>query len=86
MEELNISRRTLQRWIDDMEIHPLEFEDHLKVFLTLPNMERLREYAKVMRTRNPILISRYRTAVETDNTRVLMKIRKELHDNAEERR
>ncbi len=78
MAELDISRRTLQRWIDDMEIKPLEFEDHLKVFLTLPNMERLREYSKVMRTRNPVLISRYRIAIETDNTRILAKIRKEL--------
>ena len=78
MAELNISRRTLQRWIDDMEIEPLEFEDHLKVFLTLPNMERLREYAKVMHTRNQVLICRYRTAIETDNSRTIAKIRKEL--------
>ena len=78
MAELDISRRTLQRWIDDMEIKPMEFEYHLKVFLTLPNMEKLREYSKVMRTRNSILINRYRNAIATDNTRVLNKIRKSL--------
>lgn len=78
MSELNISRRTLQRWIDDMGIAPLEFEDHLKVFLTLPHMEVLREYSKVMRTRSPVLIARYRTAIETDNVKILAKIRKEL--------
>ena len=78
MAELDISRRTLQRWIDDMEIEPLEFEDHLKVFLTLPHMERLREYAKVMRTRALPIINRYRTAITTNNTKVLQKIRKEL--------
>ena len=78
MAELDISRRTLQRWIDDMEIEPLEFEDHLKVFLTLPHMERLREYARVMRTRTLPIINRYRTAITTNNTKVLQKIRKEL--------
>ena len=78
MAELKISRRTLQRWIDDMEITPLEFEDHLKVFLALPHMERLREYAKVMHTRDLQLINRYRTAIETDNYRILLKIRKGL--------
>lgn len=80
MSELDISRRTLQRWIDDMEILPMEFEDHLKVFLSLPSMERLREYSKVMQTKNSILINRYRTAVATGNIRMLNKIRKGLID------
>jgi len=78
MTELSISRRTLQRWIDDMEISPLEFPDHLKVFLTLPQMDTLREYSKVMHTRNNSLINRYRKAVVTGNARMLAKIRKEL--------
>jgi hypothetical protein len=78
MAELNISRRTLQRWIDDMEITPLEFPDHLKVFLTGPHMDILREYSKVMKTRNNVLIARFRKAVITGNARLLAKIHKEL--------
>lgn len=78
MSELSISRRTLQRWIDDMEIDPAKFDDHLKVFLTLPQMERLREYCKVMHTRNMEVIGRYRIAVTTDNNRLLAKVRKGL--------
>ena len=78
MAELKISRRTLQRWIDDMNIEPLEFEDQLKVFLTLPHVERLREYAEVMRTRDNELIGMYRRAVETDDPTLLARIRKKL--------
>lgn len=61
-----------------MEITPHEFPDHLKVFLGLPHMQILREYARVMKTRNNMLITRFRKAVLTDNTRILAKIRKEL--------
>lgn len=78
MADLHISRRTLQRWLDDLSIDSLEFNDHLKVFLTLPHMLRLREYGRFMRTRNQSLIDRYRTASETDNVRWLGRLRKEL--------
>ena len=78
MADLKISRRTLQRWIDDLDIHSLEFEDHLRVFLTLPNIVQLREYRTLMRTRNQSLINRYRDALQTGNTRRLAGIRKEL--------
>lgn len=77
MEQLQISRRTLQRWIDDMEIKPLEFEDQLRVFLTLPNIVLLTEYGKVMRTKDQVLITRYRKAIQTGNTRWLNKFRRE---------
>lgn len=80
MAELKISRRTLQRWIDDMNIEPMCFEDHLKVFLTLPQYERLQEYHSVMKTRNMELIRRYRLAVDTDNTHLLARVRKKLQE------
>ena len=80
MADLRISRRTLQRWLDDLDIHSLEFEDHLKVFLTLPHIVQLREYGKLMRTRNQPLINRYREALQTGNTRRMARIRKELSE------
>jgi hypothetical protein len=78
MADLRISRRTLQRWIDDMNIEPLVFEDQMKVFLTLPDVERLREYKQFMKTRNQDLIGRYRRAVEADNKSWIARLRKEL--------
>ena len=78
MADLKISRRTLQRWIDDLEIKSLEFEDHLKVFLTLPHVEKLREYASFMRSRNQSLIQRYRDAYVTGSTRRIARLRKDL--------
>lgn len=80
MADLRISRRTLQRWIDDMGIEPLEFEDQLKVFLTLPHVECLREYATVMRSKNTELIDAYRNAVEIDDASAIMDIRKRLSE------
>ncbi len=80
MADLRISRRTLQRWIDDLDIESLEFEDHLKVFLKLPDLEKLREYGSFMRTRNQSLIGRYRIAYETGNIRRMARLRKELAD------
>ena len=78
MELLAISRRTLQRWIDDMDIEPLEFEDHLRVFLTLPNIECLREYKKFMRTRDNVLISGYRESVKSGDPKGIARARKGL--------
>lgn len=78
MEDLQISRRTLQRWLDDLNIDSLEFEDHLRVFLTLPHLKQLREYKQFMQTRNQSLITRYREYTETENTRRLAQLRREL--------
>lgn len=78
MADLKVSRRTLQRWLDDLDIESLEFTDHLKVFLTLPQVEKLREYGKFMRTRNQSLIGRYRDAYATGNNRRLARLRKDL--------
>lgn len=78
MSMLDISRRTLQRWIDDMEIVPLVFEDHLRVFLDRPAFDRLMEYQKVMGTHSSVLIQRYRLAIRTDNKVLLTQIRKQL--------
>src|SRR3990167_11516324 len=78
MADLKVSRRTLQRWIDDLDINSLEFEDHLRVFLDLPQLQKLREYGRFMRTRNQSLITRYRTATETGNAKRLELLRKEL--------
>ena len=61
-----------------MSIKSLEFEDHLRVFLSLPHMQNLREYGKFMRTRNQSLITRYRNAYDTGNERRLARLRKEL--------
>lgn len=77
MKELRISRRTLQRWIYDLEIDSLEFEDHLKVFLTLPNIEAMRKYQVMMNTKNPTLIGRYRDAISTGDTRRQARLLKE---------
>ena len=79
MTDLDISRRTLQRWINDMDIEPLEFEEHLRVFLTLPNVQRLREYKRFMQTRNQVLINRYRDAINTGNTARITRLKKHLH-------
>ena len=78
MAELGISRRTLQRWLDDMEIDPLEFENSKKVFLTLPNLERLREYAIPMQSRNLEMAARYRHAIQTGDAKLLRRVRKDL--------
>src|SRR3990167_6523179 len=78
MAELQISRRTLQRWIDDMEV-----EDQLRVFLTLPHMQRLRDYKRVMYTKDRILISRYRMAIQTGNLTLIARIRKGLRHVSE---
>ena len=78
MTDLDISRRTLQRWINDMDIEPLEFEEHLRVFLTLPNVQRLREYKRFMQTRDQILINRYRDAIKTGNTARITRLKKSL--------
>ena len=80
MADLDISRRTLQRWIDDLDIKSLEFEDHLKVFLTLPHMQKLREYGGFMKTRNQSLIRRYRDAYKTENAQRMARLCKELVD------
>ncbi len=78
MKDLSVSRRTLQRWINDLDIEPMEFEDHLKVFLRLPDMEHLREYRLFMASRDPVLAARYRDAVRTGNTAKLARLRKKL--------
>ncbi len=80
MADLDVSRRTLQRWLDDLDIKSLEFEDHLKVFLTLPNIENLRNYGKVMKTRNQSLITRYRSALVTDNHRRMARVLRDAAD------
>lgn len=78
MADLDISRRTLQRWIDDLDIQPLEFEDHLRVFLTLPNIQKLREYGCFMATRNQPLIRRYRQALAGGNVTWIARLKKKL--------
>lgn len=77
MRDLGISRRTLQRWLDDLNIDSLEFEDHLRVFLTLPHIQKLRNYKVVMKTRSQSIITRYRAAYETGNERRMNSILKE---------
>ena len=62
-----------------MDIEPLEFEEHLRVFLTLPNVQRLREYKRFMQTRNQILINRYRDAIKTGNSARISRLKKHLH-------
>lgn len=79
MTDLDISRRTLQRWINDMGIEPLEFEEHLRVFLTLPNVQCLREYKRFMQTRDQVLINRYRDAIKTGNSARISRLKKHLH-------
>lgn len=66
-----------------MGIEPLEFEEHLRVFLTLPHLHQLREYREIMRTRDPVLINRYRDAVATGNTAALARVRKLLSHQQE---
>lgn len=80
MADLRISRRTLQRWLDDLDIESLEFEDHLKVFLTLPHIQKMREYKQFMRSGNQSLITRYRDANRTGNTRRMDRLRKDLKE------
>lgn len=80
MADLGVSRRTLQRWLDDLSIDSLEFENHLRVFLTLPHMQQLRNYKIVMSTRNQNLISRYREAYDTQNERRMARILKDILD------
>ena len=78
MRDLRISRRTLQRWLDDLDIESLEFEDHLRVFLKLPDVIQLRNYGRVMQTRSQVWITRYRDAHETGNERRMAKILREI--------
>lgn len=80
MKDLQISRRTLQRWLDDLDVNSLEFEDQLRVFLTLPQMQRLREYGEFMKSRNQSLIERYRDAYATGNARRISRLVRELED------
>ena len=80
MADLKISRRTLQRWLDDLNIDSLEFEDHLKVFLTLPQVKLLREYSKFMDTRNHSLIERFREYNSSGNTRRMAQLKRELKE------
>ena len=72
--------RTLQRWLDDLNIESLEFEDHLKVFLTLPQVKLLREYSKFMDTRNHSLIERFREYNSSGNTRRMAQLKRELKE------
>lgn len=86
MEDLLISRRTLQRWLDDLNIESLEFEDHLKVFLKLPDVQALRDYRRVMKTRSQGLIERYREAFSAGNERRMARILKDAETYQNERR
>ena len=78
MVDLGISRRTLQRWIDELHIKPMEFEDHMKVFLSIHNMHELRLYRRFMQTRNHSLINRYRDAYNTSNAKRIENLMAEL--------
>ena len=78
MVELKISRRTLQRWIDDMDIKPLTFEDNMRAFLTLKHIECLEEYSLVMKTRDMALINRYRAATRAEDIAQIIKLRKSI--------
>ena len=78
MAELKISRRTLQRWIDDTDIEPLTFEDNMRAFLTLKHIECLEEYSRVMKTRDMALINRYRAATRAEDTAQIIKLRKSI--------
>ena len=78
ISELEISRRTLQRWIDYTNIVPLEFEDHSKVFLTLPHMEKLREYKRVLETGDRDLLEKYKQAFDNNDDTRIISLRKLL--------
>ena len=78
ISELEISRRTLQRWIDYTNIEPLEFEDHSKVFLTLPHMEKLREYKRVLETGDRDLLEKYKQAFDNNDDTRIISLRKLL--------
>lgn len=78
ISELEISRRTLQRWIDYTNIEPLEFEDQSKVFLTLPHMEKLREYKRVLETGDRDLLEKYKQAFDNSDDTRLTSLRKVL--------
>jgi hypothetical protein len=83
MKDLGISRRTLQRWLDDLDLKSLEFEDHLRVFLILSQVQKLRNYQKVMKTRSQPLIARYREAYATGNERRMARVIKEAEELSE---
>lgn len=74
MIDLNISRRTLQRWLEDLSIESLEFENHLRVFLTITQVQQLRNYGLVMKTRSQRLITRYIDAYTTGNEKRMARI------------
>lgn len=78
ISELGISRRTLQRWIDFTNIEPLEFEEQSKVFLTLPNMDRLREYKRVLGTGDRDLLDKYKQAYSSGDDTALQRLKKVL--------
>ena len=78
--ELHISTRTLRRWIEYLGLEPLELEsgDQVRVFLSLPHMEILREYSKVLATHDTNMIADYRQAVYHGNDEMVLRIRKRI--------
>lgn len=67
MVHLGISRRTLQRWMDDMVITPLNFDGTKLMFLTRVHIASLEDYKRIMHSGDSVLIQRYRAAVQSDD-------------------
>lgn len=80
MTRLGISRRTLQRWMDDIGIDPLSFDGHKRLFLTRIHVIQLDAYSKIMASNDLVLITRYREAVQEGDWSTVRKLRKHADD------
>lgn len=78
MQLLGVSRRTLQRWMDDMLVEPLSFEGTKLMFLTRIHMEKLLRYRQIMNSGDAVLIRRFREAVSLDDGEEALRLLKQL--------
>lgn len=75
---LKISRRTLRRWMDLLEIEPMDLDGCRRRFLARGQVEQLVWYQKVRATGDSVLIDRYLRALEYEDTEAVEKIRSGL--------
>ncbi len=87
-----VCRRTLCRWIDILNVEPLQFEDNDRVFLTKPQIALLLEYKEYLHSHEPELLKLFREGIQsgddsrTERARRGFKVAKEEREQRRKKR
>lgn len=80
VEITGVCRRTLCRWMDSLDMEPLQFEDNDRVFLTRPQVSLLLEYKELLHAHEPELLDMFRRGVVSGNDTLVERARSGLQN------